>query len=329
MSQLAEKIFIAGHTGMAGIAIERQLLRLGHPKSHILHAPVVDLDWADPAQVERFLHATAPDQIYLPAPDFLQDRHCDAVQALLAKGALHNIITTAAKEGIRKLLLLVGSEVYPSSRLPPYAEEDLMGGPIGGSSTFDALAQLSAMKFCQELSVRSGGDLALDYRCAVLGGYYGPGDDYSAQTQQLVPQILNQLEHAKAHALQYCNVTLEEDTPLDLLYVDDMAEAAVYLMEMPRSVLAEQQNLIHHHINIGFGKTIKAQRLVQSLANAVGYFGKIVYAETPPNSPAIPKSLDAHRLARLGWTPLMSIEQGTEIVCADYQIHRKNRIKSP
>jgi len=327
MIHFAEKILIAGHSSMEGLAIERQLLRLGHPKSHILHAPAVDFRWNDPHQVGQFLATTQPDQIYIPAKYFLQPRESDGLATLLCKGAIHNIICTAASAGINKLLLLVSSEVYPTSRLPPLAEEDLTGGFLSGQGSLDVLTQISAMKLCEEICASTAGEQALDYRCAVIGGVYGPGDDYSGRSLQPVPQVLKELENAKANALACANIALEEDATLDMLFVDDMAEAVVYLMEISRSALDEQRNKTHHQINIAHGEPVKAQKLVRSIANLLGYSGDIVFAKKNGMGLTPPRNLDPYRLSRLGWTPMMGIDQGVEILCTDFQLHRKNRHK--
>lgn len=327
MIHFAEKIFIAGHTSMEGMALERQLLRLGHPKSHIIHAPKEAMDWTSPDQVAQFLSLTEPDQIYLPAGHFLPSADTGTLDALLAKNALLNIITTSARAGVKKLLLLVGSEVYPSNRLPPYAENDLLAGPINGPRAFDALLQIQAMKFCEEISGRSSAAGPLDYRCAVIGGTYGQGQDYSSAHPGLVPRLIRDLERAKAHALECVDIALREDTFLDLLYIDDMAEAGVYLMELPRTALDAQRDECHHHFNVAHGCPVRAQMLCQSIANRLGYFGKLIYAQHDEDKSAVPKSLDPYRLGQLGWTPMMGIDQGVEIVCTDFQLHRNNRIK--
>lgn len=329
MIHFAEKILIAGHTSTEGLALERQLLRLGHPKSHILHAPAGDFDWCDRHQAERFLAEAQPDQLYLPASHFLPSETDDSVKRLLASTSLMSIITSAASVGIRKLLLIVGSEVYPSSRLPPFAEEDLLGGPISGPKTFNALCQIWAMKYCQEISSSAAVGHPFDYRCAVVGTTYGPGDDYCDTPRRLVPRLIKAIEHAKANALDTVNIALEEDAMIDLLFIDDMAEASVYLMEIQRSALDEHRNGTHHHINIAHGEPVRLKSLVQSLANILGYFGNVAYSQK--DSPAAPstKNLDPYRLALLGWTPMMEIDQGIEIMCTDYQIHRNNRLKSP
>jgi len=329
MIHFAERIFIAAHTSMEGLAIERQLLRLGHPKSHILHAPSSDFSWSDPHQISGFLADAQPDQIYLPARPFLHKGDREDLNGLWVKAAVSNIISSAARAGIKKLLLLVGSEVYPSSRLPPFAEEDLIGGPIGGQWSYDALTQISAMKLCEQICSASAGHGALDYRCAVVGGIYGPGDDYSGRSMQPVPLILQMLERAKSQALPSVNIALQEDQMLDLLFVDDMAEAVVYLMEMPLAGLDEHRNSVHRHINVAHGEPVRAENLVRSFAHTLGYFGNIVFAKQDCSGIAIQKNLDPYRLAMLGWTPMMGIDQGIEIVSTDFQLHRNNRIKTP
>lgn len=329
MIHFTEKILIAGHKSTEGSAIERQLLRLGHPRSHILHDPMGDFDWCNAQQTEAFLRQAMPDQIYLPAAPFLQCGDPSSLQAVLAKTNLSNIITCSARVGIPKLLLLVGSEVYPSSRLPPYAEEDLTGGPIGGHKTFSALTQLWAMKYCQEISVGASESGEFDFRCAVVGATYGPGHESGPHVRRLVPQLITQIEHAKAHALGVVHIALEQDDMLDLLFIDDFAEACVYLMEIPRHAIVEQRHASHHHINIAHGRPVSAQKLAQSLANSLGYFGTLSYSPSGNDDLVTARNLDPTRLAHLGWTPMMDIDQGVEIVCADYQLHRHNRIKTP
>lgn len=327
MIQFAEKIFVAAHKSMEGMAIERQLLRLGHPKSHIIHGPDEGLDWTSPDQVEQFLSLAEPDQIYLPAGYFLPSEDAGTLDSLLAKTAVLNIIGSSATVGVKKLLLLVGSEVYPSNRLPPYAESDLLAGPIRCPRAFDALLEIHAMKLCEEISGRSSSVGPLDYRCAVIGTTYGSGQNYSGSNPTLVPRVIRDLERAKAHDLEYVEIALREDTFLDLLYIDDMAEAAVYLMELPRSNLDTHQDKSHHHFNVAHGSPVNAQRLCQSIAYHLGYFGKLVYAKQNEDTWALPKNLDPHRLSQLGWSPMMDVEQGIEIVCTDFRLQQRKQLK--
>lgn len=328
MIHFAEKVLIIGHTGVHGAAIERQLIRLGHPRSHVIHAPGSNMDWGDQQTVMQFLSSTQPDQIYLPAKHFFPEVHREALSALTTRTAILNVITSAALLGIKKLLLLTGSEVYPQSRLRPYAEEDLLAGQLHKQTAFDALVQIMAMKYCQELSQQNLEPVALDFRCAVLGELYGHGELCTRHSAHWVAGILQLLDTAKTGNAPGVVVPMAADTRVDLLYVDDMAEAAVYTMEVPRKAYMEQMDPHHPHINIGGGQSVEVQQLVQSMATALGYCGQLAYATSESEHGSSLKSLDTHRLSQLGWTPMMGLAQGIEIACMDYQLHRNNRLKA-
>lgn len=321
MIHLSEKILLLGATSVEGAAIAKQLIRLGHPKDHLFLATASTIDWTNAQEVTRFLSGLLPDQVYLPARHFLTKVASDPISALTAKTAVLNIITCAAQLGIKKMLLLTGSEVYPSSRFPPYAEEDLLAGQVDQHASIDALVQIVAMKYCQEFSKPEGNSIDLDYRCIVLGDVYGHNYSDTTSPTGWITKIIQAIETAKIEAQRFAIIPMPADARLDLMYIDDMSEASVYTMEVPKAVFYGHTNQTHAHINIGSGHSIEAQRLVQFMATLLGYEGDFLYSDFYLEHSKQFKSLDTNRLSQLGWTPMIDIKQGIDIVCTDYLLH--------
>lgn len=326
MNSFTDRIYVAGHRTMEGSAIVRQLLRVGHPKSHIITSD--DTPWAlnHPMAFREFLQRTQPQQMYLPLSGIraaIDLKHPTPSELNRAITAPLHALQSAADCGVKKVLLLLDNEVYPAQALQPLAEEDLLGGPLRPQSEMASLSMIMAMKYL-ELSTSSLDGAQLDCRCAVRGSVYGMGDDYGRHTQQPVAALIHQVDLARESGLEEIRIAARADDHVDVLFVDDLAEASMYLMEQPRRAFDAATAGHYRHVNIGLGHPVSMQRLVDAVVHSCGYPGTYVFSEEP-GLWSRARLMDCNRLNRMDWHALIDIDQGVDFAFLDYRLHHARR----
>lgn len=332
MIHYTDRIYVARHTGMVGSAIVRQLIRLGHPRSHIITRTPAELDLTNQAAVQAFFGEQAPDHVYLPAAALggLSVEQAQparfAYQQLLAQA---NVVDAAFQAGVKKLLLLANSSSYPSTALQPMAEEDLLTGPPDPSRAPTALSQVAGIKLCESYNQQYGASHGLDYRCVVTCNAYGPGDSYDPHHGHVIPALIERCHDAMLQGRPSVTVWGSGSARREFLFVDDLSEACVYLMELPHTAYAEYTRPTRCHINVGSGTDISIQELARAIASVVGYTGELLFDSAQPEGPAR-RLLDCSRLKSLGWEPLMDLETGLELSYMDFRLHHTARpVTSP
>ncbi|WP_439114147.1 NAD-dependent epimerase/dehydratase family protein [Hydrogenophaga sp.] len=331
MIHYTDLIYVAGHTGMVGAALVRQLIRLGHPRSHIVTRTPAELDLTNQAAVQTFFEQTKPDHVYLPAAlhSGLPNQPARLAHHSLLVQA--NVLDAAFQAGVKKLLLLTGSDSYPSAALQPMAEEDLLTGAPDPRCASTAVTQIAGIKLCESYNQQYGASHGLDYRCAVTCNAYGPGDTYHSDPElaqdpahgPLIPALIQRL-HTAAQQGSPSVVVSGSSTRHEFLFVDDLSEACVYLMELPRAAYAEHTLATRNHINVGFGADVSTQELARTIAGVVGYNGALLFNNGPTDGPAR-RLLDVSRLKSLGWDPMMDLETGLELSYMDFRLHHLPR----
>lgn len=327
MLHFAENIFITGHTGLLGAAILRRLVRLGHPVSHIVTRRRDQLDLSNQAAVRSFFEAAQPDQVYLNMADPCghapqASSSADILQQRLSTQA--HVIEAAFHAGVKKLLLITGSDVYPVTALQPMAEEDLATGPLNPASAARAAADLVGIQLCESYNHQYGQSHGIDYRCALTCETYGPGDHYAPDSQGIVAALIRLLHDAATRRLPVVHVDGHALARHETLFVDDLAEACIYVMEIAQTAF-RQERAHSACINVGSGTDHTLRALAQAVANAVGYQGDLVFGQEAQADAPQHRLLDVHRLNALGWTPLMELDYGLEISFMDYKLHHAPR----
>lgn len=297
MTNLDQRVFVAGHRGMVGAAITRELQRRGYP--HVLTRTRAELDLENQNQVHRFFSTTPVDVVYLAAAKVggilaNQNHPVDFLYKNLMIQC--NVIRAAYAAGVRKLLFLGSSCIYPREAPQPLREDALLTGPLESTNEPYAIAKIAGLKLCEAYQREYGAR----FICAMPTNLYGPHDNYDLHSSHVLPALIRKFHEGRESSQE--SVTIwGTGTPLrEFLYVDDLAQACVTLMEHP-----DAEGIY----NIGAGKDISIADLAALVARVVGYHGRIVYDATKPDGTPR-KLMDSSRVQALGWRPDVSLVDG-------------------
>jgi len=314
-----QKIYVAGHRGMVGSAIVRYLEAQGH--TNILTRTHAELDLTNQAAVQSFFEQEKPDQVYLAAAkvggihanntfpaEFIYDN-------LMVQG---NVIHQAFVSGVKKLLFLGSSCIYPKLAPQPMSEDALLTGKLEPTNEPYAIAKIAGIKMCESYNRQYGQSHGIDYRSVMPTNLYGPGDNYHPENSHVIPALIRRFHEAKiANAPEV--VIWGTGTPRrEFLYVDDMAAASVFVMQLSKEIYDSQTEPMQSHINVGFGSDVTIAELATAVGAAVSYQGKISFdASKPDGSPR--KWMSSDRLNALGWQAQVGLELGLAQAYAAYK----------
>ncbi|QWE10856.1 GDP-L-fucose synthase [Polynucleobacter sp. es-EL-1] len=317
-SDLSQKIYVAGHRGMVGSAIVRNLQALGY--QNIVTRTHAEMDLTDQASVKVFFEQEKPDQVYLAAArvggiyanntfpaEFIYDN-------LMVQ---NNVIHQAFLSGVKKLLFLGSSCIYPKMVPQPMSEDALLTGKLEATNEPYAVAKIAGIKMCESYNRQYGQSHGVDYRSVMPTNLYGPGDNYHPENSHVIPALIRRFHEAKvANAPEV--LIWGTGTPMrEFLYVDDMAAACTFVMKLEKASYDEQVVPMQNHINVGYGSDITIADLAKTVAKAIGYQGHIAFDPSKPDG--TPKKLmDSSRLNRMGWKPKVSLEQGLAIAYQEF-----------
>ena len=308
----SDRIFVAGHRGMAGGAICRALRQAGY--QHLLTADRSELDLLDATAVQRWFVVHKPDVVVLAAAkvggihanktypaDFLLDNLKIEI----------NVIETAWRSGVRRLLFLGSSCIYPKFAEQPIREESLLEGSLEPTNEWYALAKISGIKLCQALRKQHG----FDAISLMPTNLYGPGDNYHPTNSHVLPALIRRFHEAaeRGDAMVTCWGT---GSPLrEFLHVDDLGEACVFALEHwdPGSASApcDAAGQPLPFLNVGTGKDLSIRELAEAVAEATDFKGKIQWDSSQPDGTP-KKQLDVSRLRQLGWTARIALSEGLQ-----------------
>jgi len=291
------RIHVAGHRGLVGSAIVRRLLAEG--ADNLILRTHDELDLTEQAQVDAFFATEKPEYVFLAAArvggihanetypaEFIRDNL--AIQT--------NVIHSAWKHGVKKLLFLGSSCIYPRDCPQPIKEEYLLTGPLESTNAWYAVAKIAGLKMCQAYRKQYG----FDAICAMPTNLYGPGDNFDAENSHVVPALIRRLHEAKVRGDRQVVIWGSGKPLREFLYVDDLADALLHLMR-------------HYDgdgiVNIGSGDEVSVAELARIIAEAVGYRGDFVFDGSKPDGTPR-KLLDASRLLAQGWMPKTGLVAG-------------------
>jgi GDP-L-fucose synthase len=312
------KIYVAGHRGMVGSAIVRVLHSQG--QTNIITRTHAELDLTDQAAVRAFFETEKPDQAYLAAAK-VGGIHANNTypaefiyQNLMIEA---NVIEAAFRNGVKKLLFLGSSCIYPKLAPQPMAEDALLTGPLEPTNEPYAIAKIAGIKLCESYNRQFGESHGIDYRSVMPTNLYGPGDNYHPENSHVIPALIRRFHEAKIADADSVTVWGSGRPRREFLFVDDMAAASVYVMNMPSDTYLRHTQPMLSHINVGFGEDVTIAELAQAIADVVGFSGRIEFDPSKPDGTPR-KLMDSTRLRSLGWQPAVQLEDGLGVAYTQF-----------
>jgi GDP-L-fucose synthase len=232
----------------------------------------------------------------------------------------NNVIHQAFLNGVKKLLFLGSSCIYPKLAPQPMSEDALLTGKLEPTNEPYAIAKIAGIKMCESYNRQYGQSHGVDYRSVMPTNLYGPGDNYHPENSHVIPGLIRRFHEAKvANAPEV--VIWGTGTPRrEFLFVDDMAAASVFVMQLDKSTYDTQTHDMQSHINVGYGSDITINELAYAVAKATSYLGNIVFDSTKPDGPPR-KWMDSGKLKSLGWKPKISLENGLQDAYSEFIAH--------
>ncbi len=309
-ADLSTKIYVAGHRGMVGSAIVRNLEAKGF--ANIITRSHAELDLANQAAVKDFFEAEKPDQVYLAAARVGGIHANNTYPAEFIYDNLmvqNNVIHHAFLNGVKKLLFLGSSCIYPRLAAQPMSEDALLTGKLEPTNEPYAIAKIAGIKMCESYNRQYGASHGVDYRSVMPTNLYGPGDNYHPENSHVIPALIRRFHEAKINKAPEVVIWGTGTPRREFLYVDDMAAAALFVMELDKKIHAQHANSMLSPINVGFGSDVSIAELAEAIGNVVGYQGKITFDPSKPDgSPR--KWINSSKLNNLGWRPKINLNDG-------------------
>ncbi len=315
---LKQKIYIAGHKGMVGSAIVRELERKGC--TNLVYRTRQELDLTNQAAVQHFFDTEKPDQVYLAAAKVGGIYANNTYPADFIYNNLmvqNNVIHQAFMNGVRKLLFLGSSCIYPKLAPQPMTEDALLTGKLEPTNEPYAIAKIAGIKMCESYNRQYGQSHRVDYRSVMPTNLYGPGDNYHPENSHVIPALLRRFHEAKISNAPEVVIWGTGTPRREFLYVDDMARASVFVMELAKEQYDQVTIPMQSHLNVGYGSDVTINELAHAVAKATGYQGRIHFEPSKPDgSPR--KLMSSERLYQLGWKPEVALEDGLSRAYLDF-----------
>lgn len=304
------KIYVAGHRGMVGSAIVRTLR--ARDQFNIITHTHAELDLTDQAAVRAFFASEKPDQVYLAAAKvggiYANNTYpAEFIHQNLMMEA--NIIDASFRNGVRKLLFLGSSCIYPKLAVQPMREDALLTGVLEPTNEPYAIAKIAGIKLCESYNRQYGASHGVDYRSVMPTNLYGPGDNYHPENSHVIPALIRRFHEAKVSNVPTVAIWGTGTPKREFLYVEDMAAACVHVMNLDKSIYEQHTQPMLSHINVGYGSDITIREVAETIAKTVGYHGEITFDTSKPDGTPR-KLMDSSRLNSLGWQPQVSLQEG-------------------
>lgn len=324
VSGVSPKIYVAGHRGMVGSAIVRVLeaqAREAGVEANIVTRTHEELDLTNQAAVNAFFAKEKPDQVYLAAAKvggiYANNTYpADFIYQNLMIEA--NVIHAAFVHGVKKLLFLGSSCIYPRDAEQPMKESTLLTGPLEPTNEPYAIAKIAGIKLCESYNRQFGESHGVDYRSVMPTNLYGPGDNYHPENSHVIPALIRRFYEANVAGDEKVVVWGTGRPRREFLYVDDMARASVFVMGLDKATYQANTEPMCSHINVGCGEDVTIEELAGLIAEVVEFEGGIEFdASQPDGSPR--KWMDSSRLEGLGWSAQVALREGLDLAYWDYR----------
>lgn len=299
------KVFVAGHNGMVGSAICREL---HNQDVEVITASRHEIDLTNQSLVTDFFATHKFDQVYLAAAKVGGIHANNSYPAEFIYQNLmiqNNVIHQSFLSGVKKLLFLGSSCIYPKLAKQPMTEDQILTGILEPTNEPYALAKISGIKMCESYNRQYG----TDYRSVMPTNLYGPGDNYHPLNSHVIPALLRRFHEAKINKSENVTAWGTGSALREFLHVDDMAEASIHVMNLDSDLYQLKVNPRLSHINVGTGKECSIKYVTESIAEVVGFEGDIIWDTDKPDG-APRKLMDSSRIFSLGWRPQHSLQTG-------------------
>jgi GDP-L-fucose synthase len=320
---LSSAIFVAGHRGLVGSGILRKLEDRGY--ANLLTRPRSELDLTDADAVFRFFEQYRPEFVFLAAAkvggilanatypgDFIRENL--AIQS--------NVIEASHRAGVRRLLFLGSSCIYPRDCPQPIKEEYLLTGPLESTNRAYAVAKIAGIEMCRSYNAQYG----THFLSVMPTNLYGPGDNFDLETSHVLPALVRKVHEAKSEGQASIAVWGSGNPRREFLYSEDLADAAIFLMNLPGAAFEQACRQDPPLLNIGCGEDLTIRELVALVMETVGYRGSVVYDSSKPDGTPR-KLLDVSRMRSLGWSPKTSLREGLGLFYRDFlKEHRGGQV---
>ena len=300
------KIYVAGHRGMVGGAICRALEKRGDVE--LITRTSSELDLTDQAAVRDFMAREKPDQVILAAAKVggIHANNTYPAQFIYENLMMEcNVIHQAFAAGCDKLLQLGSSCIYPRAVAQPMAEDALLTGVLEPTNEPYAIAKIAGIKLCESYNRQHG----VDYRSVMPTNLYGPGDNFHPENSHVLPALIRRFHEAREAGREDVTIWGSGAPRREFLHVDDMAEASLFVMNLPKAAYEAETEPMLSHINVGSGSDVTILELAQMVARVVGFEGEIKTDPTKPDG-TMRKLMDVSRLDRMGWRARIRLEDG-------------------
>jgi GDP-L-fucose synthase len=308
---------------MVGSAIVRNLLARGH--TNILTKTHEDLDLTNQQAVKEFFESERPDQVYLAAAR-VGGIHANNTypawfiyQNIMIEA---NVIHQAFESGVNKLLFLGSSCIYPKLSTQPMSEDALLSGVLESTNEPYAVAKIAGIKLCESYNRQYGASRGIDYRSVMPTNLYGLGDNYHPENSHVIPALIRRFHEAKIANAKEVFIWGTGTPRREFMYVDDMAEASVFVMNLDKRIYDQNTKPMLSHINIGFGSDVTIKKVAEIIGGVVGYNGTIRFDPSKPDG-APRKLMDSGRLNKLGWRAEIDLVSGLALTYNDFLMQLK------
>jgi|TARA_R110000787_G_scaffold9419_5_gene32966 GDP-L-fucose synthase len=311
---MTKRVFVAGHRGMVGSAIARLLN--ADSDIELVTASRAELDLENQDAVNRFFSEQKIDEVYLAAAKVggIHANNTYPADFIYQNLVIQtNVIGAAHEAGVQKLLFLGSSCIYPRAVEQPMSEEALLTGVLEATNEPYAVAKIAGIKLCESFNRQYG----RDYRSVMPTNLYGPGDNYHPENSHVIPALLRRFHEAKEENASEVFVWGTGQPRREFLFVEDMASASVYVMNLDRDRYSANTTEMCSHINVGFGSDVSIAELASAVAKTVGYVGDIKFDTTRPDGTKR-KLMNSERLFSMGWRPSVDLDKGLLIAYQDF-----------
>lgn len=300
-----ERIFVAGHRGMVGSAILRKLKERG---AQTITRTRDELDLLDQARVRAFMQAEKPDAVIVAAAKVggIHANNTYPAEFIFENLMMEcNVIHQAYEAGVDRLLFLGSSCIYPRDVPQPMREDALLTGVLEPTNEPYAIAKIAGIKLCESYNRQYG----VDYRSVMPSNLYGEGDNFHVSNSHVLPALIRRFHEAAESGSSEIVVWGSGKPCREFLHVDDMADASLFVMDLPKDIYQANTKPMLSHINVGFGEDVTIAALAELIAKVTGYSGAIRFDTSKPDG-TMKKLMDVSRLANMGWRAKINLEDG-------------------